>query len=121
MQAQVNLAHPPRVVAGRAGRHTEPVVRVEGAVVETVKPAEDGSGALVVRLYEHLGRRAAATLALAPDVPLDLAQAHEVDLHEQPRDTIDQPSAVRGLDEFGSLRLALGPFQILTVRISTKS
>jgi hypothetical protein len=60
-------------------------------------------------------------LALAPDVPLDLAQAHEVDLHEQPRDTIDQPSAVRGLDEFGSLRLALGPFQILTVRISTKS
>ena len=115
------VAHPPRVVAGRAGRHTEPVVRVEGAVVETVKPAEDGSGALVVRLYEHLGRRAAATLALAPDVPLDLAQAHEVDLHEQPRDTIDQPSAVRGLDEFGHLRLALGPFQILTLRISTKS
>jgi alpha-mannosidase len=115
------LAHPARLVAGRAGRHTEPVVSVRGAIVETVKPAEDGSGALVVRLYEHLGRRTGATLTLAGDLPLDLASCHEVDLHERPTPSGDQPTAIRGVDANGNLLLTLRPFQVLTVKISPES
>ncbi len=115
------LAHPPRVVAGRAGRHTDPAVSVRGAVLETVKPAQDGSGALIVRLYEHLGRRTRATLTLAPDLSLDLATACEVDLHEQPMPSDELRSAVQRVDESGCLTLALRPFQVRTVRISTES
>ena len=116
------VAHPPRVVAGRAGRHTEPVVQADGAVVETVKLADDGSGALVVRLYEHLGRRTRATLTIASDLPVDLTRAVEVDLHEQtqPR-PVSGGAAVRGVETDGCLGLALRPFQVLTVAIPTKS
>ena len=42
----------------RKGSPVEPLVRVEGtAYVEAVKLAEDGSGDVVVRLYEPLGAR----------------------------------------------------------------
>ncbi len=116
------VAHPPRVVAGRAGRHTEPIIRVDGAVVETVKLADDGSGALVVRLYEPLGRRTRGTLAIASDLPVDLTRAVEADLHEQPLPRpLGEGTALRGLEIDGCLGLTLRPFQVLTVTIPTKS
>ena len=52
---------PPRVFPGR-GR-TGAGIRAEGALVETVKPAEEGSG-LVIRLWEPRGARTWATLRL---------------------------------------------------------
>ena len=107
----MNLA--PRVVRGAAGAAVPPLVTVStpGIVVEAVKLAEDGSGDLVIRLYEALGRREEA------DVTVDLPGAviRETDLLERP---IAAPAAIaRPADSAGStVCLRLRPFQIVTLR-----
>ena len=83
----------------------EPLVAVDhpAVVVEAVKLAEDGSGDVVVRLYEAWGGRAAArvTASFAHD------DVVETDLHERP---LPAPVALDGG------RLALRPFRIATLR-----
>ncbi|MFJ6719305.1 alpha-mannosidase [Streptomyces sp. NPDC091259] len=100
---------PERVVPG-AGP-VAPLVTVDGdaVVVEAVKPAEDRSGDVIVRVYESLGGRAAATLTadFAPTA------ATECDLLERPL----APTAVGALTPGGVLALSLRPFQIVTVRL----
>jgi alpha-mannosidase len=88
----------------RAGRAVEPLVRVSGgtAYVEAVKLAEDGSGDVVVRLYEPLGARTEVSVA-----PTFTASAAEVvDLLERPLDS----------DDWDGRALRLRPFQIVTLR-----
>ncbi|MEG9492623.1 MULTISPECIES: alpha-mannosidase [Microbacterium] len=71
----------------------------EGVVVEAVKLAEDGSGDVIVRLYESLGRRASAIV-----VPgFATTGARRVDLQERP---IDGDAA----------QLDLRAFEIVTLR-----
>jgi|GEM_PF-2386545 len=81
------------------------VVDDPAVVVETVKLAEDRSGDVVVRLYEALGGR--ATASIRPGF------AHSsvvgTDLLERP---LPAPSALVGG------RLALRPFQIVTLRFA---
>ncbi|MGN6444402.1 alpha-mannosidase [Amnibacterium sp.] len=96
------LQSPPRTAAGRV----EPLVRVDpasGVVVETVKLAEDGSGDVVVRLYEALGGRARTRLEpgfpAGPAVRTDLL---EVPLPEQPADPLE---------------LRLRAFELVTLRL----
>ncbi len=115
------VAHPPRLRPGRAGRHTVPVVTVEGAIVESLALAEDRSGALVVRLYESLGRRVRGSLTVAADLRLEPAAAVEVDLHERPLTPDREARVLSGVDEDGTLRLLLRPFQVSTIKIPTKS
>ena len=88
----------------RGGRAVEPLVRVEGgrAHVEAVKLAEDGSGDVVVRLYEPLGSR--TQVRLLPT--FETSGVEVVDLHERPL-----ASDVRD----GEL-LSMRPFQIVTLR-----
>jgi len=88
----------------RPGRPVEPIVRLEGdpAYVEAVKLAEDGSGDVVVRLYEPLGAR--ATVRVVPS--FETSRVELVDLLER-----RLPSDVRDGAE-----LALRPFQIVTLR-----
>jgi alpha-mannosidase len=105
------FALPPRRVAGGP---VEPVVRVvEGpAVVEAVKLAEDRSGDVVVRLYEAYGGRGDVLL----DVGFDVAEAQVTDLHEQD-DLVAAdlaPLRVAG----NRLAFPLGPFQIVTLRVT---
>jgi alpha-mannosidase len=80
------------------------LVSVEGdpAYVEAVKLAEDGSGDVVVRLYEPLGARARVRVTPA----FETSGAQVVDLLERP---------LAGTDWNGS-DLALRPFQIVTLR-----
>ena len=78
--------------------------RADAVVVEAVKLADDGSGDVVVRVYEALGGRATATLTPA----FDVTGAVETDLLE--RDL--EPDA---LGE--GLALRLRPFQIATIRL----
>jgi alpha-mannosidase len=98
---------PERRVPGDA--EVEPLVRIdhEGVVVSAVKLADDGSGDVVVRLYEALGARA--------DVRLDLGFAAtagvETDLLERP---LDGGLAFAG----GPFELTLRPFQVVTMRFS---
>ncbi|GAA4193680.1 glycoside hydrolase family 38 C-terminal domain-containing protein [Microbacterium oryzae] len=94
---------PPRV---RRGRAVAPLVRVDGApsvLVEAVKLAEDGSGDVVVRVYEARGGRATARLVLG----FDIASAVRTDLLE--RALPDQPA--------DPLALALRPFELVTLRL----
>ncbi|MER7250622.1 glycoside hydrolase family 38 C-terminal domain-containing protein [Kribbella sp. NPDC000426] len=87
----------------------EPLVTVDNpaVVVESVKLADDRSGDLVVRLYESLGGEAQTKVRST----LPLGEAHLVDLLERP---ITKVSATDGITH-----LALHPFEICTVRLST--
>lgn len=77
----------------------------DGVVIETVKLAEDGSGDLVVRLYESLGGRARTTLAVDGS-----AEAIEVtDLLER---ALDGEASASG----ASIDLDFRPFQLRTIR-----
>lgn len=72
-----------------------------GVIVETLKPAEDGDG-VVVRMYESLGR--ATTTALRTTLPH--TRAVLTDLLERPLGDADLGA------------LAVGPFEIVTVRLA---
>jgi len=101
---------PLRTVTG--GAPPDPLVALTGgdAIIETVKLADDGSGDVVVRLYEPLGGHTACSLA-----PGFAATALlEVDLLERP---IAESGALGPLIE-GAAELRLRPFQVLTVRIA---
>lgn len=89
----------------RGAREVEPLVSVqgEGVVVSAVKLADDGSGDVIVRVYEALGRRAVGELS----VGFDHREVREVSLIE---DDIDD--ARTG----GELRLR--PFEVRTLRIA---
>jgi alpha-mannosidase len=78
-------------------------------VIEAVKLAEDGSGDVVVRLYESLGQRSAGVIKAA--FPVRDVQA--TDLLERPGDAPGVTTA-----EQGSVSLALRPFQLVTLRFS---
>jgi alpha-mannosidase len=94
-------------VADAAGAPA-PVVSAEGdgVTVEAVKLADDASGDVVVRLYESRGGRAQGVLRTG----FPLAGAQITDLLERP---LEEAS----VDGDGGVRVALRPFQILTLRL----
>ena len=98
---------PERRVPG--GTEVEPLARTdhEGVVISAVKLADDGSGDVVVRLYEALGARASARLELG----FAATAGVETDLLERPFDG--------GLTSDGTtVELVLRPFQVVTMRFS---
>ncbi|GHG53675.1 putative glycosyl hydrolase [Sinomonas cellulolyticus] len=106
-----DLNLPYRVVEGE--RDVAPLVGVSGpsVVVEAVKLAEDGSGDVVVRLYEALGSRTGADVRAA----FDCAGIEAVDLLERPLGAeAHTPLASTGA---GAARLSLRPFEIVTLRL----
>jgi alpha-mannosidase len=101
---RTNLA--PRIVRG--GQPVEALFSVfnQALVIEAVKLAEDGSGDVVVRLYESLGERSAGLIT----ANFPVASVHAVDLLERPADA---PGVSAGKD---SVELTLRPFQLVTLR-----
>ena len=98
----------PRLVRGAAP--VEPLFALSNPalVVEAVKLAEDGSGDVVVRLYESLGRRSIGTITA--NFPVQGSWA--VDLLERP---VQEP----GVECGGNLvELKLRPFQLVTLRFA---
>ena len=87
------------------GREVEPLVSVqgEGIVVSGVKLADDGSGDVIVRLYEALGRRTTGSISAG----FEHREIREVSLIE---DAIDDARIG------GELRLR--PFEVRTLRIA---
>jgi alpha-mannosidase len=85
---------------GRPARRDRPA---SGIVVEIVKLAEDGSGDVIVRVYEALAGRATARLELG----FAADRAHRVDLLEHDLD--EQPA--------DALQLELRAFEVATVRV----
>ncbi|GHF29518.1 alpha-mannosidase [Streptomyces mashuensis] len=100
---RINL--PERRVPG--GGAVEPLVSVadEAVVVSAVKLADDGSGDVVVRLYEALGGRVRTALRAG----FAVASASECDL-------LERPLRAAGLDG-DAVPLSLTPFQIVTLRL----
>jgi alpha-mannosidase len=96
----------PRIVRGATP--VEPLFTVSNPalVIEAVKLAEDGSGDVIVRLYESLGQR--STGALTANFPARSVQA--TDLLER---QTDAPGVVDGK---GRVDLSLRPFQLVTLR-----
>ncbi len=102
------IGHPLRVVRADATTDVAPVVRCDhpAIVIESVKRAEDGTGDLIVRLWESRGGRAMDRLELARPV----GRAEAVDLLERPLHELPHDAM--------SVEVELRPFQILTVRVT---
>jgi alpha-mannosidase len=105
---------PMRVVdGGTAAVRPSPVVTVDhpAVVVEAVKLADDGSGDVVVRLYEAHGGRARVTVT--PGFPV--ADVVATDAHERVGVPARCPDPIRSGD---GVALEFRPFQIATLRFS---
>ena len=105
----------PRTIPGTP---VTPIVDVAGPVmVEGVKLAEDGSGDVIVRVYEPYGRRATATLSAGfPATAVVETDLLETELAEDNPDQQVVPSAVAEPFDDGTVGIALRPFQVATLR-----
>lgn len=103
------LNQPVRLVAGgSAGTVPRPPVELSGRGVEidAVKPADDGSGDLVVRCHEACGDRAAVTLR--GDRPFTAAARCNL---------LEEPAAALEVSD-GIAALTLRPFELVTLRLA---
>ena len=94
--------------AGRCPTHSLMQVDAPTVIIDTVKLAEDGSGDVIVRLYESKHAQTAATLSLG----FPAAKAFVCDMLENPQ----QELAVNT----NAVTLAMRAFEIKTVRIKRK-
>ena len=96
------LNTPLRIVTGSAPTVPEPLVRVGDPTVEVsaLKLADDGSGDLVVRVFERVGDRSVAPVAVAGAV-----RAERTNLLEDPGTAVDLTT------------FALAPYELATLRI----
>jgi len=102
-----SLAHPVRIVAGTPSLPRSPLVwEVPGALVSALKPADDGSGDVIVRAWETTGGRTHGTFSLA-----GFAAAVPCDALEDP---VGPPLAAAD----GRFAVSLGAFAIATWRLS---
>ena len=104
---QAYALNAPLQVTRGAASGVEGSVTGDGAVVEALKPAEDGDG-LILRVYEAHGGRGPASVRL----PFDITEAETVDLLERPY-ADDGDVTV----EDGALAFDLLPYQIRTFRV----
>jgi len=110
---------PPRAFTGAGD--IAPVVTVDNpaVVIEAVKLAEDGSGDVIVRLYEANGSRGRATLLPG----FAVSSVIETDLLERRVDAVALVSADVGTGAAastgsGAVQLSLRAFQIVTLRLA---
>ena len=88
------------------------------AVIDWIKLADDGSGDLIVRLYEAAGGHAEAVLHVA-DALAD-ATVHETDVLEHDALADDLPVCLPGRGTYAAegATISLNPFQLATLRIA---
>ncbi|MFI9201451.1 alpha-mannosidase [Streptomyces sp. NPDC053048] len=100
---RINL--PERRVPGATGVEPLVTVRDRAVVVSALKLADDGSGDVVVRLYESLGGRVRTRLGAG----FVVESASVCDL-------LERPTAAAAVTD-GGIGIALRPFEILTLRL----
>ena len=88
------------------------------AVIDWIKLADDGSGDLIVRLYEAAGGHAEAVLHVA-DALAD-ATVHETDVLEHDDLADDLPVCLPGRGTYAAegATISLNPFQLATLHIA---
>ena len=99
------LNHPLTLTAGTADERSLFAIDADNVILETVKPAEDGSGDVILRLYES--KRTATRCTLSTTLPL--AGAAITDMLERPCSELDCAR--------GAMPLDLRPFEIKTLRL----
>ena len=101
------LAHPPRIVPGTPVLPAGAVRwNVEGALISALKPADDGSGDIIVRAWETTGGRQSGSFAMA-----GMRSAVPCDALEEP---LGAP-----LERDGSgWQIAMDAFELVTLRLS---
>lgn len=78
----------------------------KNVILETVKPAEDESGDLILRLYEACGASSKANVTLA----VQIAAAWKTNMLEETKETI-------AINSPNQLNLSFEPFEIQTIRV----
>jgi alpha-mannosidase len=98
---------PLRLVTGTATEVLRPVVTVDqgGVQISSVKQADDGSGDLIVRLYEACGDRTTLTVR----TPRPIRDALRCNLLEEPTGGIECGD--------GIVSMMLRPFELVTLRL----
>ena len=105
VQQGYELNVPPLRAAGRAETRSLFSLDKSNIILDTVKPAEDGSGDLVLRLYESMSTRTCTRLAL--NLPVRAVQLTNM-LEEKKADLVVKDDGVM---------LEFGPFEVLTLRL----
>ncbi|RPJ40442.1 MAG: alpha-mannosidase, partial [Chloroflexi bacterium] len=100
-----DLNIPVMVVPGKAGEGSLFSLDADNVVIEGVKPAEDGSPDVIVRLYES--KRSATRCQLATTLPVKAAT--QANLVEEETGQLDLAA--------GKITLEFRPFEIKTVRL----
>lgn len=104
-------AHPIRLIHGEISSSRPPVlVEIPGVLVSVVKPAEDGSGDTVVRLWETRGANCRGAVHLGRE-----ARVSRVDGHEEMIGPVRTRTAGEGGVRFD---LEMRPFEIVSLRLS---
>jgi len=101
-----DLNHPAVTAEGAGGTRSLFQVDAPTVVIESVKPAEDGTGHVIVRLYES--KRVTASCALSTTLPVKRAWA---------TDLLENRIGALPLGGNG-VRLDFRPFEIKTVRLA---
>ncbi len=106
VQEGYDLNVPPVAAQGQGGEGSLFGVDASNVIVETVKPAEDGSGDVVVRLYESMRTATRCTLSTA----LPFGSAWQTNMLEK----VECDLALKD----GQIVLDLHPFEVKTIRLS---
>ena len=105
IRAAYELNCPAVTVRGHAEERSYINVSADNVIVETVKPAFDGSGDTVIRLYEAAGTLTDFTLTLG----FDLLDAYLTDMLEENGEPISHDGR--------NIRLTVSAFKVITLRL----
>lgn len=108
IQQAYELNVPVTSIGGYAGTSSLMSLDAGNVIVETVKPAEDGSGDIVIRLYESAHNATRCNLS----VGIPFKKAFETDMLENSGREITTKD--------GSMILGFRPFEIMTLRLKTR-
>jgi alpha-mannosidase len=106
VQEGYDLNTPVTTAAGAAGEASLFSLDAPNVIIDTVKPAEDGSGDIVVRLYES--KRTATRCTLTTSLPV--TNAIQTNMLEEKQSDLAL--------EDGKVALGFRPFEVKTVRLS---
>jgi alpha-mannosidase len=97
---------PVATAPGDGGTRSLFMVDAPNVILETVKPAEDGSGDVIIRLYESMRTSTRVRLSTS----LDVESATRTNMLEEPEGALELAG--------GAVTLDLRPFEIATVRFA---
>ncbi len=105
VQQGYELNIPPQRLAGSAETQSLFELTRPNIILDMVKPAEDGSGDVILRLYESMSTRTCVDLEI--NLPVERVQLTNM---------LEEPKAELAIND-ATVQLEFGPFEILTLRL----